>query len=440
VVSLREALTCHPAGTTTRPPRHDPVGAAGLLLLVAAVACSPARLPPDADAAPGATTHPTPPELYSIELTGEPASRYETETTVTSPLSSVVSGRYPGIAVSACLERAARAHADLPSGFEEHVPLAFTEFALHWAGCPDPTATLSVLLTDRADPGAMLDRLAPVLQGGGFTHLGAASSPARSPYSTRWFVLLVGRRMSMLPVATSAAPAAQLPLQFRLDGPYPRATVAVTTPRGLVQTIAVGVSSGWAVAGVSLAEEVGTQWIELIGHGPSGPEVLALFPVEVGREPTRHWVGRPAGDESWVDTTDEAESLAARLVADDRSRFGLAALSWDPELAAVARAHSAEMAEQGYFAHVSPNTGNVADRLRHAGYPASFAAENIAMAPTLGEAQESLMRSPGHRTAVLSPEATHFGIGVVTRRDPRLGTVHHLTQLFVRRETTPSGG
>ena len=132
--------------------------------------------------------------------------------------------------------------------------------------------------------------------------------------------------------------------------------------------------------------------------------------------------------------------MRRRLVADDRSRFGLAALSWDPELAAIARAHSAEMAEQGYFAHVSPRTGSVADRLRHAGYPASFAAENIAMAPTLGEAQESLMRSPGHRAAVLSPEATHFGIGVVTRRDPRLGAVHHLTQLFVRRETPPGDG
>lgn len=440
MVSLRVALACHLAGRPTRPLRRHPFGAAALLLLVAAVACSPARLPPDADAAPGATTHPTPPELYSIEITGDPASLYDTETTAATPLSSLVSSRYPGIAVSACLQRAARAHANLPSGFEEHVPLAFTEFALHWAGCPDPTATLSVLLTDRSDPSAMLDRLAPVLQGGGFTHLGSASSPARPPYSTRWFVLLIGRRMSMLPVATSASPGAQLPLQFRLDASYPRATVAVTTPRGVVETIAVGVSSGWAVAGVALAEEFGTQWIELIGHGPSGPEVLALFPVEIGREPGRHWVGRPAGDESWVDTTDEAESLAAQLVADDRSRFGLGALSWDPELAAIARAHSAEMAERGYFAHVSPRTGNVADRLRHAGYPASFAAENIAMAPTLGEAQESLMRSPGHRAAVLTPEATHLGIGVVTRSDPRLGTVHHLTQLFVRRESTLSGG
>jgi uncharacterized protein YkwD len=81
----------------------------------------------------------------------------------------------------------------------------------------------------------------------------------------------------------------------------------------------------------------------------------------------------------------------------------------------------------------------VADRLERAGYPATFAAENIAMGPTLSEAQESLMRSPGHRAAVLAPEATHFGIGVATRRDPRLGTVHHLTQIFVRRASAVVG-
>lgn len=444
VVLLSQALTSRLAGRPARPVRRHHVGAAALLLLlllVTNVACGPAPQPPDENPSHGAAIHPTPPELYSIQLTGQPASQYETETTDLSPLSSLVSGaRFPGLAVSACLERAARAHAELPSGFEAHVPLAFTEFALHWAGCPDPTATLSVLLTDRADPGAMLERLSPLLQGAGFTHLGAASSPAPPPYSTRWFVLLVGRRMSLLPVATSAAPGAQLPLQFRLDGSYPRATIAVTTPRGVVETIAVGVSDGWAVAGVALADEVGTQWVELIGHGPSGPEVLALFPVEVGRAPARLWVGRPAGDESSVDTTEEAESLASQLVADDRFRFGVAALTWDPELAAIARAHSAEMAEEGYFAHISPRTGSVADRLRRAGYPASFAAENIAIAPTLGEAQESLMRSPGHRAAVLTPEATHVGIGVVTRRDPDHGTVHHVTQLFVRREAAEGGG
>ncbi|HOC44391.1 MAG TPA: CAP domain-containing protein [Thermoanaerobaculales bacterium] len=434
-----------PAGTRGRPGGHSPtrhrcwraIASAGLLL-AAGAACAPAPPPAD-DRDAGAPAAAAPAGLHSIELQGDAASRYETESDGRSHLGAVIARRFPDLAVAACLERAAQAHADLPAGLDLQVPLAFTEFALHWAGCPDPTTSLSVLLTSEPGPGPMLEQLAMVLHGASFTHVGAATSPATPPYAARWFVLLVDRRMSMSPVESAGEPGAQLPLQFRLDERYTGATIAVTRPRGEIEESAVGLSNGTAVAGVRLADEVGTQWIELIGHGPSGPEVLALFPVEVGRQPPRRWVGRPVADESWVDTTEEAESLAARLVDEDRSRFGLARLEWDPQLAAIARAHSSEMADEGYFAHLSPRTGSVVDRLEQSGYPATFAAENIAMAPTLGEAHDRLMQSPGHRAAVLTPNATHFGIGVVSRHDPRLGTVHHLTQLFVRRSPAPDG-
>ena len=83
--------------------------------------------------------------------------------------------------------------------------------------------------------------------------------------------------------------------------------------------------------------------------------------------------------------------------------------------------------------HLPPSTGSVVDRLDAAGYSATFVAENIAMGSSLTEAEESLLRSPGHRAAVLSPEATHFGVGVASRRDQGFGTVHYLTQIFVRR-------
>ena len=76
------------------------------------------------------------------------------------------------------------------------------------------------------------------------------------------------------------------------------------------------------------------------------------------------------------------------------------------------------------------------DRLERSGYPTSLAMENIAMAPTLAEAQESLMRSPGHRAAILSPEATHFGVGVATRTAPGHGTVRHITQVYAQRRAS----
>jgi uncharacterized protein YkwD len=245
-------------------------------------------------------------------------------------------------------------------------------------------------------------------------------------------VLLTNRRFSLHPVPTSGEPGAVLAFQFRIEPEFTRATIAVTQPRGEVRTLDTGLSNGNGVASVPLADQVGRQWVELIGHGRRGPHVLALFPVAIGRPPPRIWVGRPRPDESWIDTEEDAEALASDLIRQERARFDLPELARDPRLSEIARAHSAEMAASDYFAHVSPTTGSIADRLRREEYTASFAAENIAMGSNLSEAHESLMRSPGHRAAILEPEATHFGVGVAFRNEES-ATVRLITQIFVTR-------
>lgn len=384
-----------------------------------------AKRPPEAS--PTATAG-----LTSIELEGNPAPRYQAGPADEQPLVKGVARRLPSLRSSSCLQRAARAHLALPLDFKQRIPLDFTEFALHWAGCPDPTATVSVLVTNERGVDPLLAELARVADGGSYTHVGIASAPA-PPRGTRWFALLVDRRMEMAPVPTSVEPGDSVALQFRLAEEFSRATIAVTTPGGATTSWKAGLSDSWVVSTVDMSNQRGRQWLELIGHAPDGPKVLALFPIEIGRAPPRRWVGKPEPDESWVDSTEEAEALAARLVREDRQRFALPRLEWDARLATIARAHSRDMADEGYFAHISPRTGSVVDRLEAAGYPAVFVAENIAMAPTLAEAEESLMRSPGHRAAILSPEATHLGIGVVIREPPRQGRVLYVTQIFVRR-------
>jgi hypothetical protein len=103
----------------------------------------------------------------------------------------------------------------------------------------------------------------------------------------------------------------------------------------------------------------------------------------------------------------------------------------DAELDGVARAHSADMARHHFFAHVSPQTGSVTDRLRSARYRSLMHAENIARNGTLYDAQAGLMRSLGHRRNILSPDASRVGIGVAeTGRDGAHQWV--LTQVFAR--------
>lgn len=110
-------------------------------------------------------------------------------------------------------------------------------------------------------------------------------------------------------------------------------------------------------------------------------------------------------------SSDEDEML--KMVNTARSEHGLAPLMSDPQLKQVATAHSREMLELGYFAHVSPLHGSPTDRLDAASIHYTAAGENIAYAPTVDVAERGLMRSPGHRANILSDQFTRVGIGVI---------------------------
>src|SRR5206468_3912660 len=91
---------------------------------------------------------------------------------------------------------------------------------------------------------------------------------------------------------------------------------------------------------------------------------------------------------------------------------GLRPLAMDQRLREVARAHSAEMFQLGYFSHNSPVSGSPADRLRRAGLSLAIAGENLAYAPSVEVAHQGLMASPGHRANILEAGYSRVGIGV----------------------------
>lgn len=88
-------------------------------------------------------------------------------------------------------------------------------------------------------------------------------------------------------------------------------------------------------------------------------------------------------------------------------------LVWDEGLAAVARAHSADMIQRGYFEHITPDGIAPAQRITQAGIKWTASAENISRAPDVATAHEGLMQSPGHRANILALEFTDIGIGIV---------------------------
>lgn len=113
----------------------------------------------------------------------------------------------------------------------------------------------------------------------------------------------------------------------------------------------------------------------------------------------------------------------------DRAERGLSKLDFDPRLSDVARHHSADMRDHGFFEHVSPSSGSVDHRLDAAGYLFLTARENISEAPDVESSQDALLDSPPHYENIMATDISHVGIGIVQGGvvDPRNLTV---TQVF----------
>jgi len=113
-----------------------------------------------------------------------------------------------------------------------------------------------------------------------------------------------------------------------------------------------------------------------------------------------------------VDETSEKRMLA--LVNKERESRGLGKLVMDTKLRDLARQHSIDMFENGYFSHTDRDGKSPFDRMNDAKITFLIAGENLALAPSVDIAHDGLMNSPGHRANILTPEFGRVGIGVVS--------------------------
>lgn len=100
------------------------------------------------------------------------------------------------------------------------------------------------------------------------------------------------------------------------------------------------------------------------------------------------------------------------LINQERSKQGLQSLTYDHKLQGIARQHSADMFQKGYFSHYSPEGESVANRAEKTGINYLVVGENLAYAPTLQAAHRGLMNSPGHKANILSSDYNKVGVGI----------------------------
>ena len=112
-----------------------------------------------------------------------------------------------------------------------------------------------------------------------------------------------------------------------------------------------------------------------------------------------------------VDSRAEQEML--ELVNIERNKNGLPSLAFDESLTELAESHAKDMLARGYFSHYTPEGLSPFDRMEQANISYQYAGENLAFAPDVNIAETGLMKSPGHRANILSPNFKKVGIGVI---------------------------
>ncbi len=133
----------------------------------------------------------------------------------------------------------------------------------------------------------------------------------------------------------------------------------------------------------------------------------------------------------------ELEVEVQRLVNEERVKLRLEPLIWNDDLARVARLHSEDMKEAGYFQHINPEGLDAQGRLENVSiYYFNKTGENLYRLITevnqsiiARKAVEGWMSSPGHRDIMFDGDFNEAGVGIahINRTD------YFITHVFIMR-------
>ncbi len=180
------------------------------------------------------------------------------------------------------------------------------------------------------------------------------------------------------------------------------------------------------------------QWSGLIGvlalaltacGGSSIPNAVTSTSVSSGTNASVPVVSAPVTSQAI--SADEQTILdavnVARATARNCGTTAFAAttpLIWNAQLAAAAKLHSDDMAQNGYrgtatdaeAAHIGTDGSTPQQRITQAGYVWKTSGENVAVGYTIGGASDVVaawLNSPGHCSNIMSPKYKEIGVSYV---------------------------
>ncbi|MBP6632368.1 MAG: hypothetical protein KA297_23305 [Kofleriaceae bacterium] len=421
----------HRAGPAPTPPPDANPGVE--------VAAGPADAPPPRPGAVDLRGH-----EVRVELDDEPAVAYELaparsigalgEDDLPAGLLRAVreAGADPQARFDPQLTRAAHQVALLATRLAQMPPEAALEPVLHSAGAPEPAAAVYLTRAQADDDAPVADTLRRALAaappGHGEVRFGLGEAVDDDAEYPRAIAVLVTRRdYRVVEAATAVARGGVWRARVDLGPGWTELRAQALHPDGGLSDVELIRTGDRLELRVAAGAGAGRIAIGVDGHGPEGPGKLLQLSAWIGAPPRTHLLAVPPADPEPLDPA-AGEQWAFQRLADDRARAGLGSLVLDADLSRLARRHSEEMRDRGFFAHRSPSTGLVGDRLRAAGLATITYGENLAKNDSLAEAQASLMGSVGHRANIVGPRFTHVGVGVARDSDKSW----YLTQVFTR--------
>jgi uncharacterized protein YkwD len=382
-----------------------------------------------APAAPPAAMYNRPPERAPSSPLGDAVVRAVSD-----------AAKRAGIAPPLPDARLFRACEELAQVVPEQGVIAYrvVEFAMQRNGLIEPSPHLLVVWGDLDDPQLIVEQLLPrfadMFGRGATARVGVGAATRTADGAGAVVFALQASAVTTNPIPRALAKDASHRMRGVVKAPYRDPEVLVTSDDGQTRRLplATGKKPLEFSTELSCAGRVGRQQIEINASDSTGSTVLANFPIWCGDTPPSTIAVEAADADPAPQSAQEAEQRLLALVNRDRRSAGLGELQWSEPVAEVARSHSREMRRTQVVAHLSPETGSAADRLRAAGLKSALVLENVARAYGVAEAHAGLMDSPGHRQNLMSPLATHLGIGVVLGDLVSGRPEMFVTQMFTR--------
>jgi uncharacterized protein YkwD len=233
--------------------------------------------------------------------------------------------------------------------------------------------------------------------------------------------------VTITPIARQLPPQGTAEIPGRIAAPFREPQVIVTSPDGAV-LVPDTTRRDRSFRSTFACAAPGPYRVAITGVGAGGSEVLASFPVYCGVAPAS--AGRDVHVNTSVVDNAQAEAAMLVLVNRDRAAVRLPAVTLDDRLSNVARAHSRDMAEHDFVAHISPRSGSPSDRVARARLDPDLLRENVGRALSPDEAHLGFMMSPGHRAAILDRNVRRIGIGIAFGKAGQGPTPLFVTELF----------